>query len=181
MIVFLALMTITGKRGPQLLDARHHVEGILVGKDDVGHDDIACPFAHPAPQSGRGAGGAHRIAGARQGLRHDGPDSAVIIRNEYRFGLHALPSSVWFCWAARIMGRSTRKVVPRSCGSHSTIPPWSRTILATRARPEAATAGFGADERIEEMRPEIGGHARSRIPDTDLERQGHALAGGCDR
>ena len=43
--------------GPQLLDARHEVEPVLVGHHHVGDDEIAVAVRHPAPQ-GRGVAGA---------------------------------------------------------------------------------------------------------------------------
>ncbi len=68
------------QRRPELLDPGQDVKGVLIGKNHVGDDDIALPFAHPAPKTRCRAGRAHRIAGARQGLRHDGPDGAVIVQ-----------------------------------------------------------------------------------------------------
>src|SRR5215468_11249713 len=43
---------------------------------------------------------------------------------------------VWsVCLAPENIGISTRKVVLRGCDSHSMMPPWSPTILATSASP----------------------------------------------
>ena len=41
MNVFCALMTMTGRFGPQLLDARQQVEGVLVRHHHVGDDEVA--------------------------------------------------------------------------------------------------------------------------------------------
>ena len=48
--------------------------------------------------------------------------------------------------------------------------------LGYQSEAETASAGFGADEGIEQVRPQIRRHAGTRVSDADLERQGNALA-----
>ena len=45
MKVFCALMTMIGRSGRMLLDARQQIEGVVVGHDDVGDDEIALALA----------------------------------------------------------------------------------------------------------------------------------------
>ena len=65
MKVFCALITMIGRSGRSLLDARQQVEGVLVRHHDVGDDEVALALADPAPQRRRVAGRAHLVAGAR--------------------------------------------------------------------------------------------------------------------
>ena len=68
-----------GQVGPQLLDARDQVEGVLVGHHHVGDDDVALALRDPAPQGGRVAGGARGIARARQRLVEHRADRGVVV------------------------------------------------------------------------------------------------------
>ena len=77
--------------GADLLDARDEIEGVLVRHDDVGDDDIALALADPAPQRGGVAGGARRVAGARQRLVEHGADRGVVVGDEDRAAGHSLP------------------------------------------------------------------------------------------
>src|SRR6185503_17188880 len=99
---------------------------------------------YPAPQGRGRSGRTHAVTGAVQGLGQDRADGAVIVSEKYGFSAHLfLPFDSGFssvCW--RSMGRRTRNVVPRSREIHSTTPPWSRTIFATRARPRPLPWGF---------------------------------------
>ena len=68
--------------GPQLLDARQKLEGIVVRHDDIGDDEIALAGLHPAPERRGIAGRAHLIADARQRLAQHRPDCGIIIGDE---------------------------------------------------------------------------------------------------
>ncbi len=70
------------QRRPELLDARDHVEGVLVGQHNVGDDGIALAFRHPAPEGGGGGGRAHAIAGPAEGLAQNRANGAVVIRDQ---------------------------------------------------------------------------------------------------
>ena len=50
MKVFCALMTMIGRSGRMPLDARQEFEGIVVGHQDVGDDEIAFARGDPPPQ-----------------------------------------------------------------------------------------------------------------------------------
>src|SRR5439155_2690133 len=80
----------------------------------------------------RGVGGqAHRVTGARQRLVENGADRAVVVGDQDIAEAHAAPSLAF----AANAGMRIRNVVRLGCDSHSTMPPWSRTILETSARP----------------------------------------------
>ena len=68
--------------GPQLLHARNEIEGVLVGHDDVGDDDVTLALADPAPERRRVAGRSRREAGARQRLIEHGADGSVVVGDE---------------------------------------------------------------------------------------------------
>ena len=74
--------------GPQLLDARQKLEGVFVGHDDVGDDEVAVARLHPAPQRRGDAGRAHFVAGPRQGLAQHGSNGHVVVSNQYRSAGH---------------------------------------------------------------------------------------------
>src|SRR6185312_6637866 len=109
------------------LDARQKVEAGLVGQHHIGDDQVALARGRPAPQAGRGAGGAHVIASPAQRLVQDRADGTVIVADKNCGGHH--------CSSARALGSSTRKTVRLGTDSHSITPPWSPMILATSARP----------------------------------------------
>ena len=113
---------------PQLLDARNEIEGVLVGHDDVGDDQIALALARPAPQRRGIARRLRRIARPRQCLIEHGPDGCIVIRDEDIAG-HHVRAPVQDCRLAgsrgrrSSSGRRTRKTVRFGVDSHSIMPP----------------------------------------------------------
>ena len=93
MNVFCALMTMTGRFGPHLLDPRQQVERVFVRHHHVGDDEIALALADPAPQRRRVAGQPHLVAGARQRLIEHRADRGVVVGDEYATCGHAYSSS----------------------------------------------------------------------------------------
>ena len=67
---------------PRALDARDEIEGIFVGHDHVGDDEIALALAHPAPQRRRVAGRTHLVADPAERLVEHGADRRIVIRKE---------------------------------------------------------------------------------------------------
>ena len=68
--------------GPQLLDPRQQIEGVLVRHHHVGDDEIAVALADPAPQRRGVAGRAHLVAGARQRLVEHGADRRIVVGDQ---------------------------------------------------------------------------------------------------
>ena len=122
--------------GTQLLHARNEIEGVLVGHQHVGDDEIALALADPAPQRGGVAGRARRVAGAGERLIEHGADRGVVVGDENSC-LWPLSSNRARCCAASLsaIGISARKTVSLGRESHSMMPPWSPMILATSAKP----------------------------------------------
>ena len=109
--------------GPQLLHARNEIEGVLVGHQHVGDDEIALALADPAPQRGRVAGGARRVAGAGQRLVEHGADRGVVVGDEnIAFGHDVLTVPAVRASLSAI-GISARNTVCRGRESHSMMPP----------------------------------------------------------
>src|SRR5262249_27108502 len=131
--------------GPDLLDARQKIEGVLVRHHHVGDDEVTVALAHPSPQ-GRGvAGGAYFVSGSRQGLIEHGADRGIVVGNQDASRGHCQPLQAVLCGVLPPLanfGINKRKMVRRDCDSHSTTPPWSPTILATSARPRPLPVGL---------------------------------------
>jgi hypothetical protein len=77
-----------------LADARHQVEAVLVGHDDVGDNEVADAVVDPLPERRRGAGRAHFVTEAAQGLIEHGPDGAVVVGDQDRGCAHASSSAI---------------------------------------------------------------------------------------
>src|SRR5207248_7672205 len=99
------------------------------------HDALPIfPFGDPLPERRGVARQPDIIATAAERLAQDGADGAVVIGYKNRRSAHhATVSSGRLAVGA--IGRQTRKIVRRGWLSNSMMPPWSPTILATRARP----------------------------------------------
>ncbi len=75
---------------PDAADARHEVQAVFVGHDDVGNHQVALAVLHPAPQRRGRGGGADLVAGTAQSLRQDRADGTVVIGDQHgRQGGHA--------------------------------------------------------------------------------------------
>src|SRR6185437_14661918 len=108
---------------PQLLDARHEIEPVFVGHDDIGDDEIALPVRHPAPQRRGIAGGADIMAEPSERLAQHRADRAVVIGDENGGGVaHGCTTRVSSSPPAAI-GKSTRNTVRRGWLSNSMTPP----------------------------------------------------------
>src|SRR4029079_3558445 len=131
--------------GPVLLDTRQQIERVLVRHDHVSDDEVPVALADPAPQGGGIASRTDLVSGARERLIEDGPDRGVVVGYQYASRGHVFPLQVAPPGSASLpvnLGISTRKIVLRACDSHSMIPPWSPTILATSARPRPLPDGL---------------------------------------
>ena len=82
MKVFCALMTMIGRSGRSFFTRGNEIEGVLVGHQHVGDDEIAVALADPAPQRGGVAGRARRVAGAGERLVEHGADRGVVVGDE---------------------------------------------------------------------------------------------------
>ncbi len=118
---------------PKPLDARQQIEGVVVGHNHIGDNQVALAFRHPTPQ-GRGIGGqAHRIAGPRQRLVEHRADRRIIVGNEDGAFDHgrspgslspAVPGWSKSGWKVpEWTGISRRNVVLFGCDLHSITPP----------------------------------------------------------
>ena len=113
---------------PARLHARQQIEPVAVGHDDIGDDEVALAVGDPVPQ-GRGlVGRAHGVALACQRAGQDGANRAIVVGDQDGRPAHHRPR------LRRAAARSRNSVAPGRL-STVTTPPWSSTILATRARP----------------------------------------------
>ncbi len=114
MNVFWALMTMIGRSGRDLLDARQQVEGVLVGHHHVGDDEVALAAAPPSATASR-----HCRSSAPHSRRATAPGSAPCGSRHRRRPREMLPSGhgqIVPGSASRAPARpgsSTRKVVRR--------------------------------------------------------------------
>src|SRR5262249_13629235 len=122
--------------GPELADARHQVEAVLVGHHDIGDDQLPLPLLDPLPERGGRAGAAHIVALTAERLMEDGPNGPVIVGNQD--GRGAAHVAAW----RNCNGNITLNVVRPGSLSNSTAPPWSLMILATKARPRPVPVGL---------------------------------------
>src|SRR5690606_10580922 len=88
----------------------------------------------PVPQRAAVVGGPHVVSGAPQRLVEHGADGAIVIGDQDGGRGHDSSEGA-IRELSSAMGSSTRNTVPVGAVSNSTTPPWSLTILATRARP----------------------------------------------
>ena len=68
--------------GPELADARHEVEAVLVGHHHVGDDELALAFLDPLPQRRGRARAADIVALPAQRLVQDGADRPVVVGDQ---------------------------------------------------------------------------------------------------
>ena len=139
--------------GPELADARHEVEAVLVGHHHVGDDELALAFLDPLPQRRGGAGAAHIVALAAQRLVQDGADGAIVVGDQD--GRGAAHGAAW----RNCNGNITLKVVRPGSLSNSMAPPWSLMILATNARPRPVPVGLLVTKGVEQVGADLVGHA----------------------
>src|SRR5207248_2836064 len=119
--------------GPELADTRHQIEPVLSGHHHVGDHQLSLALLHPLPERRRGAGAAHDVALPAERLMQDGADGAIVVGDED--GGTGTHGTAW-------RGSITRKMVRPASLSYSMAPPWSLTILATRARPKPVPVGL---------------------------------------
>ena len=75
------------------------------------------------------------------------------------------------------MGISTRKTVPSRLRLALDDAAVVADDLGDQRQPEAGAGRLGGDERIEQMRQQVVGHARPVVLDAEFERQRHARLG----
>ena len=110
--------------GPQLLDARDEIEGVLVGHEHVGDDEIAVALTDPAPQRRGVAGRARRVTGAGERLVENGADRGVVVGDEdIALGHAVLTLPCFAALPSSAIGISARNTVRRGRESHSMMPP----------------------------------------------------------
>ena len=68
--------------GPELADARHEVEPVLVGHHHVGDDELPLALLDPLPKRGGRAGAADVVALTAEGLMEHGADGPVVVGDQ---------------------------------------------------------------------------------------------------
>src|SRR5262245_30094739 len=160
--------------GPHLLDAGDEVEGVLVGHEHVGDDEIALALIDPAPECRRVAGHPRRVTRTGERLVEHGADRGVVVGDEdvaLRHSVLTLPGVRRSAFGHRHQRAEYSQSRPRIVFDDAAM---ITDDLGDERKSEPGARRLGGHEGIEQMLHQVGRHARAVILHGDFERQADA-------